>query len=179
MTTDPAPVTHQLKSTRILLGSVACALVMFGVVVYAQFPNGHYPPIGVAWALGGLAVISHLLSRSVGFRLKPVPAGTLPAEAMDMAKAAFQTSTILRMALSEAVAIIALILTFIVLPASWMTYLIGGTLSLILMWVNVWPSTASISKVRAQLDREGGQSFLDDALLGLAPGTTSSAVVRS
>ena len=179
MTNAPVPAALQLKSIRVLLSAAAGGLVMFGVVVYAQFPNGGYPPIGVPWALGGLAVISHLLSRTVGFKLKAVPAGPLPAEAMEMAKAAFQSSTILRMALSEAVAIIALILTYIVLPASWMTYLIGGTLALILMWVNVWPSTAIISKIQAQLDRDGGQSFLGDALLGLTPGTTSSAVVRT
>jgi hypothetical protein len=179
MTTEPVPVALQLKTVRIFLSAAAGGLVMFGVVVQTQLPNSDYPPIGVAWALGGLAVISHLLSRTLGFRLRPVPAGTLPAEAMEMAKTAFHASTILRLALSEAVAIIALILTYIVLPASWMTYLIGGTLALILMGVNVWPRKGLINKAEVQLDRDGGQSYLGDALLGLTPGTTSSAVVRT
>jgi hypothetical protein len=60
-----------------------------------------------------------------------------------------------------------------------MTYLIGGVLALILFAVNVWPSTAVISKVQQQLDREGGQSYLADALLALAPGTAASAVIRT
>jgi cytochrome c biogenesis protein CcdA len=86
---------------------------------------------------------------------------------------------VLRFALSESVAIIALVLSFVVLPATWMTYLIGGVLALILMGVNVWPGAAVIRRAEQQLDREGGQSYLNDALLGLAPGTTASGVIRS
>lgn len=179
MTNPPAPVAPPIKSLRILVGFLSASLVMFGVVLYFVLPNGDYPPIWVPWALGGLAVVSHLLSHTLGFNLKPVPAGTLPAEAMVMARAAFQASTVLRFALSELVAIVAIVLSFAVPPASWMTYLIGLVLALILLRVNVWPSTAVISKAQQQLDREGGQSFLSDALLGLAPGTTASGVIRS
>ena len=179
MTNVPIPVAPPIKSTRILVSVLASALVVFGVVLYSGLPNGNYPPIWVPWALGGLAVISHLLSRTLGFNLKPVPAGTLPTEAMAMAGAAFQASTILRFALSESVAIIAIVLSFAVPPASWMTYLIGGVLALILLAVNVWPSTSVISKAQQQLDRDGGRSFLGDALLGLAPGTSTSAVIRT
>jgi len=146
MTISPAPATPPIRTTRILLGAVAGGLVVFGVVLYGQLPDGGYPPIGVPWALGGLAVISHLLSRTIGFKLKAVPAGTPPAEAMKMALATFQTSTILRMALSEAVAIIALILSYIVLPASWMTYLIGGVLALILLTVKPGPLRPSSAR---------------------------------
>ena len=178
MSTTPTPTTPPIKSTRILVGVLASALVMFGIVLFTILPSGEYPPIWVPWALGGLAVLSHLLSRSAGFNLTPVPAGTLPAEAMATALAAFQASLILRFALSEAVALLALVLSFVVVPQTWMTYLIGAVLALVLFAVNVWPSTAVISKVQQQLDREGGQSFLRDALFGLAPGTTASAVIR-
>lgn len=179
MATTPAPVTPPIKSTRILVGTLASALVMFGIVLFTVLPSGDYPPIWVPWALGGLALLSHLLSRTVGFNLRPVPAGTLPTEAMATALAAFQASLILRFALSEAVAILALVLSFVVPPQTWMTYLTGGVLALILLAVNVWPSTAVVSKVQRRLDREGGQSFLGDALLGLAPGTAASAVIRT
>ena len=178
MSTTPTPATPPIKSTRILVGVLASALVMFGIVLFTILPSGEYPPIWVPWALGGLAVLSHLLSRSAGFNLTPVPAGTLPAKAMATALAAFQASLILRFALSEAVALLALVLSFVVVPQTWMTYLIGAVLALVLFAVNVWPSTAVISKVQQQLDREGGQSFLRDALFGLAPGTTASAVIR-
>jgi hypothetical protein len=179
MTTSPAPVAAPIKSIRVLVGTLAGGLVMFGIVLYSVLPGGDYPPLWVPWALGGLAVLSHLLSRTFGFSLEPVPAGTLPAEAMATAMAAFQASLILRFALSEAVAIIALVLSFVLTPQTWMTYVIGGVLALILFAVNVWPSPAVISKVQQQLDREGGQSFLGDALLGLAPGTAASAVTRT
>jgi hypothetical protein len=178
MTATP-PVTPPIKSTRILVGTLAGGLVMFGIMLFTVLPNGDYPPIWVPWALGGLAVLSHLLSRTFGFNLRPVPAGTPPTEAMAMALAAFQASLILRFALSEAVAIFALVLSFVVTPQTWMTYLIGGVLALILFAVNVWPSTAVVSKVQRKLDRDGGQSFLGDALLGLAPGAATSAVVQT
>jgi len=77
------------------------------------------------------------------------------------------------------VAIVAIILSFAISPQTWMTYLTGGVLALLLLAVNVWPRTAIISKVQEQLDREGGQSFLADALYGLAPGTSASGVIRT
>ncbi len=76
MTNTPAPVAPPIRSLRILVGVLAGSLVMFGIVVYFVLPSGDYPPIWVAWALGGLVVSSHLLSQRVGFNLKPVPAGT-------------------------------------------------------------------------------------------------------
>jgi F0F1-type ATP synthase membrane subunit c/vacuolar-type H+-ATPase subunit K len=176
LATTPIP---RIRSTRILVSVLAGSVVLWGVVMSFIFPSGEFPPIWVPLAFGGLAVISHLLSRTVGFRVKPIPAGTLPAEAMATALAAFQSSLILRFVFSEAVAIVALVVSFIVVPQTWVTYLIGGVLSLILFAVNVWPSTALISKVQQQLDREGGQSFLADALLGLTPGTAASAVIRT
>ena len=91
-------------------------------------------------------MISHLLSRTVGFNIKPVPPGTLPTEAMAMARAAFQASTSLRFALSESVAIVAIVLSFAVPPASWMTYLIGGVLALIHLAVNVRPAPTSSAR---------------------------------
>lgn len=179
MTNTGAPVVPPIKPLRLTLGFLVGSLLLFGVVVYSIDKNGDLPPSWVLWTLGGLAVCSHLLCQRVGFNLKPVPTGTPPAKAMVMAGAAFQASTLLRFALSEAVAIVALALSFAVLPASWMTYLIGAVLTLILIGVNVWPSTAVISKAQQRLDRDGGQSLLRDALFGLAPDTTTSGIIRS
>jgi hypothetical protein len=176
MTDTPAPVMP-LKTLHILVGVLAGSLVIFGVVLYSVLPSGDYPPIWVPWALGGLAVASHLLCQSTGFNLKPVPAGTPTDEAMAMARAAFQASTVLRFMLSESVAIVAVVLSFAVRPATWMTYLIGGVLALILIGVNVWPSAGVIRKAQQRLDRDGGQSFLGDALLGVAPGTTPPTII--
>jgi hypothetical protein len=179
MNEPPATDVPPIRSLRILVGTLAGSVVIFGIVLYSVHESGDYPPIWVAWALGGLAATSHLLSRRVGFNLKPVPAGTPPDEAMAMARVAFQASTVLRFALTEAVAIVALVLSFAVQPASWMTYLIGAVLALVLLAANVWPSAGIIGKTQQQLDREGGQSFLQDALLGVAPGTTPPTIISS
>ena len=179
MTNAPAAAAPPIKSTRLLVATLAGGLVIFGIALYFELPSGDYPPVWVPWALGGLAVISHLLIRTIGYNLEPVPAGTLPAEAMKIALSTFQASTILRFALAEVVAIVAIILSFAISPQTWMTYLTGGVLALLLLAVNVWPRTAIISKVQEQLDREGGQSFLADALYGRAPGTSASGVIRT
>jgi hypothetical protein len=155
------------------------SLVVFGVVIYGIDKIGSYPPIWVPLTLGGLAVCSHLLSQRAGFNLKPVAAGTPLTEAMAMAVVAFQTSTICRFFFSEPVALVALSLSFAVLPASWMTYLIGAVPSLVLIGVNVWPTTTIISKAQQRLDRDGGQSFLGDALFGIAPEVTTAGTIRS
>lgn len=148
MTNTGAPVVPPIKPLRLTLGFLVGSLLLFGVVVYSIDKNGDLPPSWVLWTLGGLAVCSHLLCQTVGFNLKPVPTGTPPAKAMVMAGAAFQASTLLRFALSEAVAIVALALSFAVLPASWMTYLIGAVLTLILIGSTsgpVLPSSARLS----------------------------------
>jgi hypothetical protein len=178
MTNTSAPGAAPIQSLRNLVVILAGGLVTLGIVLYNVIENGDYPPIWVPWALGALAVVSHLLSQTIGFNLRPVPAGTLPDEAAAMARVAFQTSSLLRFVLTESVAIIALVLSFVVLPASWMTYLIGAVLALILLGVNVWPSSAVIAKAQQQLDRDGGQSYLRDALYGREPGTTGSGVIR-
>jgi hypothetical protein len=123
-------------------------------------------------------VFSHLLSQRLGFNLKPIPAGTPPAQAMAMAAAEFRSSTYLRFFLSQLVALVALSLSFAVLPASWMTYLVGAVLTLVLVRVNVWPSPVVVRKAQRRLDRDGGRSFLHDALFGLAPDPTTSAISR-
>ena len=129
MTNAPAAAAPPIKSTRFLVATLAGGLVIFGIALYFELPSGDYPPVWVPWTLGGLAAISHLLIRTVGFNLRPVPAGTLPAEAMKIALSTFQASTILRFALGEVVAIVAIILSFAISPQTWMTYLIGGVLA--------------------------------------------------
>ena len=43
MAISPAPVTPPIKSTRILDGTLASALVMFGIVLVTVLPGGDYP----------------------------------------------------------------------------------------------------------------------------------------
>ena len=60
MDTPPATGVPPVMSLRILVGALTGGLVVFGFVLYFVLPNGDYPP---AWALGGLAVASRLLSQ--------------------------------------------------------------------------------------------------------------------
>jgi hypothetical protein len=77
----------------------------------------------------------------------------------------------LRFALCEAVAIIALAASFVVEPQTAKTYLVGGTLSLALLLWHVWPSERITRRLETQLDRDGGHSGLAAALHGRRAGS--------
>jgi hypothetical protein len=76
----------------------------------------------------------------------------------------------LRFALCEAVALVALVGTFALEPQTGMTYLVGATFALALLAWHVWPGERTTRRVEEQLDREGGRSGLADALSGHRPG---------
>lgn len=168
----PASATAPtLQSTKVLVGTVMAGLVVLTGVMGLVLGLDGYPPTWVAWGLGALAVIAFLLDTTVGYRVPAVAPGTPPDRAADLARAAFQTSLFRRLALSEAVAIIGLVLAFAVEPQTAMTVLIGVVLSLALFAWHVWPSDRAIARVQAQLDRDGGRSYLSDVLHGRQPGT--------
>ncbi len=117
-----------------------------------------------------LAVAAHLVASTVGYRVPAVAAGTPPDVARGAAHAAYQQSMVLRFAVCESGAIIALVLAFALTPQTAMTYLVGAVLSLLLMLWHVWPSRRLVAKVEALLDADGGRSGLQDTLYGTHPG---------
>jgi hypothetical protein len=66
------------------------------------------------------------------------------------------------------VALVAVVAAFVVEPRTAMTYIVGGTLSLLLMAWHVWPSDRLVRRVEQQLDRDGGSSRLATVLTGSA-----------
>jgi membrane protein YdbS with pleckstrin-like domain len=163
----PAPIA----ALRTLATALISAVVMFGLVaLFVVGPDG-YPPVWVAAALGALAVAAHVAVEAVGYRVPAVPPGTQGEEAAAAGLAAYRSSMMLRFALCEAVAIIALAASFVVEPQTAKTYLVGGTLSLALLLWHVWPSERITRRLETQLDRDGGHSGLAAALHGRRAGS--------
>jgi hypothetical protein len=163
---DSPPAPAPLAQLRILAGTLMGALVLLAVVLAPALGLEGYPPVWVPTALGVLAVVVHLLVEAVGYRVPGIAAGTPEADAAATGRTAFQTSMILRFALCESVALVAMVAAFVVEPRTGMTYVVGGTLSLLLMAWHVWPSERLVRRVEQQLDRAGGTSRLWNVLTG-------------
>ncbi len=69
-------------------------------------------------------------------------------------------SLILRLVLSELVALVSLALAFVLTDGQVMTYVVGGAVSLALMALFAYPSAGNIRRVEASLDSAGAQSRL-------------------
>lgn len=162
----PAPIAQ----LRTLATALISAVVMFGLVAFFVLGADGYPPVWVAAALGALAVAAHVAVEAVGYRVPSLARGADGEEAAAAGLAAYRSSMMVRFALCEAVAIIALAASFVVEPQTAKTYLVGGTLSLLLLLWHVWPSDRGIHRIEAQLDRDGGRSGLADALHGRRAG---------
>lgn len=165
-TATPPP----LQALRTTVGAVMGGLVVLTLVVGSVLGFGGYPPVWVPWALGALAVLAHVACTTVGYRTTPVRPGTAASEAARTGRSAFQQSTFVRMALCEAVGIVAVAAAFVVDSRTGMTVVVGAVLSLALLALHAWPGERTIARVQRSLDRDGGQSFLSDTMRGQQPG---------
>jgi hypothetical protein len=163
----PAPIT----TLRTLAVGLISAVVMLGVVAFAVLDSTDYPPVWLAAALGLLAVLAHAVAQTFGYRAPALSPADPPEQARAAGRAAYQGALMVRFAVCEAVAVVALVAAFAVQPSTAKTYLVGGTLSLLLLLWHVWPSERTISRVEAQLDRDGGHSDLGATLHGRVPGS--------
>jgi hypothetical protein len=163
----PAPIAQ----LRTLAAALLSGVVMFGLVAWFVLGADRYPPVWVAAALGALAVATHVAVEAVGYRVPALAPGAEGEQAAEAGLAAYRSSMMLRLALCEAVAIVALAASFVVEPQTAKTYLVGGTLSLALLLWHVWPSDRGIRRVEARLDRDGGRSGLTDAVHGRRAGS--------
>lgn len=149
-----------MAQARILAGSVLGTLAAMGVVVYVvQGPDSGplgTPPVWLlaAQLVGGLGL--HVTLDTVGYRVRPVPPGTPVADATRLGLRAFQTMLLVRMALSELVAIASLASAFVLGPPDGILgYLTGGVVSAGLVLVHVWPWRRPVERTRVALERDG------------------------
>lgn len=170
--TVPATTTGTpLKALKTTIGAVMGGLVVVAILFGGVVLGLHgYPPTWVPWLLGALAVVAHLVCTAVGYRVPAMAPGTAPDEAATAARAAFQQSTFLRLAVCEAVSLVGIALAFAVRPQTGMTVVIGVVLSLALLLLHGWPGTRVLGRVERSLDRDGGRSYLTDTMHGREPG---------
>lgn len=154
--------TPALRSVQMLALAFMSMIVVLGVVVYLSVPDADLA-LPSTYVIGGqvvVGVVIALVLSTIGFRVAPITPGTAPEKAKGEALQKHQMSLILRLVLSELVALVSLALAFILTEGQVMTYVVGGVISLALMAFFAYPSAGNVRRVEASLDSAGAQSRL-------------------
>jgi hypothetical protein len=117
----------------------------------------------------GVAV--HLVITLVGSRTPAIAPGTDPETAGRTAAGALSSGTMLRAALSEAVAPGSLALAFLADEGSYLTFLCGAVVSLALLALHAFPTGRTVRRTEESLEPDGGTSYLRHQLYLPAPRT--------
>jgi len=169
MTTTPAQAPAFAQSVRILSGALMGGLVFFGIALFFVLGTKDTPPVWLPVAQLAAGVGVHVLLESIGYRTRPLDPDLGDADAEQAARAAWQSSMMLRFALSEAIAIVSVVAAFVV-EGGILAYAVGALVSLALMAVHVWPWARPVGKVADALEAAGRRTDLREAFGVPAPG---------
>lgn len=153
------------RTARVLTGALMGALLVILVVVTLVLAgvDGAFEfdplPLAVQVAAG---VAIHFLLDQIGYRTTPLSPSTEPERAATQAREQWRTSTILRFALSESIAIFSVAGAF-VLDGGFYVLLGGVAVSLVLMVLHVWPSARVIDKIAQPLEANGARTGLRES----------------
>lgn len=158
--------TPAMQSLRLLVAGVMGSLVVMGVALLVVL-GARAPAPWVVVMLLALGAAVHVLITATGYRTSPIPRKTGPDEARTRGLAVFRSLLMLRLALAESVAFMALVVSFLAgADRSVLIYAVGAAVSLLLLAVHVWPSRAVVDRIAAGLERDGARTGLHE-LLGL------------
>ncbi|WP_020575592.1 hypothetical protein [Actinopolymorpha alba] len=169
---DPVPssraqVPTPLAALKPMLYTLLMAPVLMAVPVWFAISGWAEPALWAPVAILVLALAAFVLAESVGFAVPAIPAGTPREEAQGTAVNAWRARTMLRFAIVETVPMIGLVLSFVTL-SRW-PYLLALVLGLPLLAYELLPTRRTIAKLQAQLERDGGVSYLPEGLEGRRP----------
>lgn len=164
MTTPGTTATSPLQPLQMIAASFIGMIPMLGIVMVLVAGLEEYLSPVVAGALFLLNVLAFGLAEVIGYRTPAIRPGTSPEEARRSGLAALQSSTMLRLAITDAPAILSLVAAFVLMPTSAWTYLVGAFWALLSVAWHGWPTSRVIRRVEASLDREGGRSHLSEAV---------------
>ena len=148
---------------------IALAFVVHGGTHTGRNGNTVHPhtPSGLIYlVIAVLGVVAAALVQTLGYRIPPLSPDADPTEARTTGLRLYQSSMILRFALSEWVAIVCIALLFTIPSNTILPYVEGAAIAFVLMAIHVWPSQTLIRRVEAKLDRNGGRSDLSNAIRG-------------
>lgn len=151
-------------SNRMLAGSLMSALFVIALALYFVFSGTEDPwaapvlYVTVAQVAAGIAV--HFFLETIGYRAPALDPSLSEEDAAASGRKVWQSTMVLRFALSEFVAIASLAAAFVVTEGGYLTYLGGLLVSVVLMAIHVWPSARPVGKLAEALERGGRSSHL-------------------
>ena len=122
-----------------------------------------------AQVFAGLSI--HALLDTIGYRVPAILPGTPADEAQKAGVAAYTQRTVIRLALSELVALASLAYVFAMGGHDRVGYVTGALVSIVLLSIHVWPWSRPIDRTLAGLQRDGARVPLREAF-GLEPKLT-------
>ena len=168
-----------LTNLRIIAVLMMCAPVSIGAALVAVLaPEDTATSAPAAWvplAQVGAGIVLHLVISTTAYRAPALEPSLPEPEARRRSLEAYRTSTMLRLALAESLAIISVALAFVLVRGGLWVYVVGAAISLVLLGYHGWPSERTVERVRAQLERDQGRSYLREEL-GLPPTSPHTAL---
>lgn len=163
MSSSFVPTTF-IQPRRILIGALMGALVVIGVALslIAFGGVGAVPPL--TWWAGCVALsLASIPALQIGYRLTPLTPGLSRKQASHQALAREQSATVLRFAIAEAPAIVA-VAAAVIVEGGFLIYVTCALISLAMMWMHVWPHEEPVDRMKAALEAEGQPSYLRELL---------------
>lgn len=160
-------------STRTLAGTLMGSLVILGFALYFVLAGTGEglalpEPVWLPAAQLALAAVLHGTITAVGYQVQPLRPGLSAEAAFAQARQRYQATMMVRFALGESLALASIAGAFVISEGGYVLYLVGALLSLVLLWVHVWPSQRLVSRVADLLERDGVRSGLREAF-GIRP----------
>ena len=159
-------------SLRIIVGAMAGGLVLVSLVgvILTGLDETPEPLWMGVWAVAALAAVGAALT--VGFRVPALDPSDRDVEMRG--RAALQTSTILRAALTEAPGILGLAVSFVTM--SGYLALLGLLAVPVMLWLS-WPSRSNVARLEQALDAKGARSGLSEAVFGAGTGPSGGPML--
>lgn len=168
MSSPGAPATSPLQPLQLIVFSFLTTIPALGVVMVIVAGLEEYPSPVVAGALFVLNLLAFALAELIGYRTPALDPATSPEAARASGLLALQSTTMLRLAITEAPAILSVAATFVILPTTAWTYIVSGFWALLSVAWHGWPSRRVLRKLEASLDRNGARSQLSELTGGPA-----------
>ncbi|HET6154676.1 MAG TPA: hypothetical protein VFE15_17170 [Marmoricola sp.] len=168
MAATPSVNTFAQTLRFLTIALMASLLVILAAIAAILAQNGGEPTGSVRiWTLLVVLVAAVCLIAALqrfGFRYQPIAPGTPEADARLSSAVQLQVTTLLRFAIAEAIALVAIVVGFVVSSGGLYPVLLGVAISEVVMFSVMWPRESLISRVQTSLERDGGLSFLREAL---------------
>lgn len=157
--------TTFIKPRRILISILMGSLGVLALALSVIANGGLSTVPSLAWWGGCVAfsLASIVAVQQFGYRLRPLTPGMTRKKASSEALIREQSATILRFAMAEAPAIVA-VAAAVVVPGGFLIYLTCALISLAVMWMQVWPHEETVDRMKTALEADGQQSYLRELL---------------